>query len=247
VTSVSKPLGEYYAQHHRKRIVYIPNGIGTEDAQLDEAAAGSLMDQHGVEPGNYVLFAAGRIIPTKGTELLLEAYHALDTDLRLLIVGDASQLPAYERRLHDLADSRVVFIPPVDKPVLLGLVQHAQLFVFPSTVEAMSMMLLEAASLGVPIVASDIAENVAVLPQQALYFQSGDADDLGLKMEWALRHPEQMLQLGAEAKDWVQEHHQWDAIVEQYEHLYQLIVDGGKTASMSLRDAGNGLLEPSQQ
>lgn len=82
------------------------------------------------------------------------------------------------------------------------------------------MMLLEAASTGAPIVCSDIAENVAVLPQQTLLFRSGDAQDLGEKLEWALGHPEQMRELGAKAAEWVGEKYQWDSIVSQYEQVY---------------------------
>jgi glycosyltransferase involved in cell wall biosynthesis len=122
--------------------------------------------------------------------------------------------------LHELADTRVVFVPPVDKALLLGLARLAHLFVFPSTVEAMSMMLLEAASTGVPIISSDIPDNVAVLPQQALFFRSGDAGELRDKMEWALQHPDQMQELGASARGWVVENFQWDSIVKQYEQIY---------------------------
>ena len=88
------------------------------------------------------------------------------------------------------------------------------------------MMLLEAASLGSPIVSSDIVENKAVLPRQALFFKSGDAKDLLEKIEWALNHPEQMEILGARAKAWVMENYQWDSITNQYEKLYRSVLEG---------------------
>lgn len=220
VTSVSKPLAEYYTDRYKRVVQYIPNGIGQEDTKLDVEGARNLLHTHSAEPAGYILYAAGRIIPTKGAEILLQAYRSLVTDLRLFVVGDASQVPAYERMLHELADTRVVFVPPVDKALLLGLAHLAHLFVFPSTVEAMSMMLLEAASTGVPIISSDIPDNVAVLPQQALFFRSGDVGELREKMEWALQHPDQMQELGTRARSWVVENFQWDSIVNQYEQLY---------------------------
>jgi glycosyltransferase involved in cell wall biosynthesis len=220
VTSVSGPVAEYYTSRYRKPVAYIPNGVGPEDTTLDLDGARELLQAQGIRPQGYILFAAGRIIPTKGAEILIEAYRTLSTDLPLLVVGDTRQTPAYTRLLHQLADDRVLFLPSVNKALLLGLVRSARLFVFPSTVEAMSMMLLEAAFTGVPIVSSDIPENVAVLPEQALFFRSNDPGDLGEKMAWALHHPDQMQELGAKASNWVNEKYQWDSIVDQYEHLY---------------------------
>jgi glycosyltransferase involved in cell wall biosynthesis len=231
VTSVSKPLAEYYTDRYKRVVQYIPNGIGQEDTDIDLRRAQSLLSSYGVEPGGYILFAAGRIIPTKGAEHLLEAYRALATELNLLVVGDTSQVPAYERMLHELADARVVFVPPVNKALLLDLARLARFFVFPSTVEAMSMMLLEAASTGVPIISSDIPGNVAVLPQQALFFKNGDAGELRDKMEWALQHPDQMQELGAGARGWVVENFQWDSIVKQYEQLYLNLAGQASTPS----------------
>ena len=69
----------------------------------------------------------------------------------MLVVGDLGHAPGYEERLRELAEGLpVTFVPRLDdKAVLLGLLQHCRVFVFPSTVEAMSMMLLEALAEGV--------------------------------------------------------------------------------------------------
>ncbi len=47
----------------------------------------------------------------------------------------------------------------------MGLLQSCRVFVFPSTVEAMSMMLLEALAVGTVGIASDIPENTSILPE----------------------------------------------------------------------------------
>jgi glycosyltransferase involved in cell wall biosynthesis len=224
-TSVSKPLADYYKSRYNRTVQYIPNGVSQEDSDIDWDAVRGLLSSCNLEVGHFILFAAGRIIPTKGADILLKAYRALATELNLLIVGDASQVPAYEKKLHQLSDSRVTLVPPVDKTVLLGLAQQARFFIFPSTVEAMSMMLLEATSLGVPVISSDIPENTAILPQHALFFKSGDAGDLLNKMAWALQHPDQMRELGTRARAWTMKHYHWDSIVSQYERLYQSLLE----------------------
>jgi glycosyltransferase involved in cell wall biosynthesis len=223
-TSVSQPLALEYKRRYGKDVRYIPNGVDV-DAHIDTQAAEELLKATGVDRGSYVLFAAGRIIAAKGCHLLLEAYRGLDSDLKLLIVGDASHVPSYEQRLRQMADDRVRFIPFIaSKDTLFGLVQNCRLFVFPSTAEAMSMMLLEAASLGVPILCSDIPANVSVLPELATFFESGNAADLKAKLRWSLENPDAVELLAARAQDWVEAHYRWDVIIREYELLYETLV-----------------------
>lgn len=224
VTSVSKPLGAQYEAEYGKKVHYIPNGI-PQDTTIDLESADEILRQHGVEPGKFVLFAAGRIIATKGCHLLLEAYQELAPDIDLVIVGDASHVPLYEKKLHDMANSRVHFIPFIArKEVLFGLVSRAHLFVFPSLVEAMSIMLLEVTALGIPVICSDIPENEAVLPASTRLFRSNDAQDLRLQLEFALAEPEKMADIAAQAQRWADEQYQWEKIVEDYTEIYEGVI-----------------------
>lgn len=223
VTSVSKPLAYYYKRRYRWPVHYLPNGV-TDKHSVDLASAHMLLNQYGIVPGDFLLFAAGRIMATKGCHLVLEAFRDLSTTTRLVIVGDMSHNPSYEQELRKLANERVCFIPFVDNPaILFGLVQSARLFVFPSLVEAMSMMLLEAAMLGTPLISSDIPENTSVLPTSALCFRSGNAADLREKIIWALEHPEQMRRRARLIQEWVREKYHWDEIIKGYERLYATI------------------------
>jgi glycosyltransferase involved in cell wall biosynthesis len=146
-TCVSLPLTKYYETIYKKEIHYVPNGVEL-NGQVDEVRVCTILAEQSLQPGRYILFAAGRILQTKGCHTLLEAYQAMSTDIPLLIVGDDTQNPAYSRELRNLADERVRFVPFIaSKEVLAGIVKNAHLFVFPSIIEAMSMMLLEVAAL----------------------------------------------------------------------------------------------------
>lgn len=228
LTSVSEPLAEEYERRYKKHVYYLPNGVENY-LPLDMERATTTLQANGIKNG-YILFAAGRLDPTKGCHLLLRAFAELDQDIQLLVIGDTATVPSYGQQLQQMADGRVKFIPFIQsKGELFGIVQHAKLFIFPSTVEAMSMMLLETASLGVPILCSDIPENLAVLPHDyALYFRSGDLGDLAEKLRWALEHSDEMNQMGVCAQAWVRNRFSWDTIAEEYEKLYAL------TGSISL-------------
>jgi len=144
------------------------------------------------------------------------------TPLKSAIVGDPNQVPSYSDHLREIADGKqVVFIPPTsDREVLFGMVKQARLFIFPSTYEAMSMVLLEAASLQAPIICSDIPKNKIVMQENALYFHSGDAIDLANQIQWALGHPGEMSSLGRKASIYVTDNLTWEKITKQYEEIH---------------------------
>jgi len=224
-TSVSHPDAVYLKAHYKRNVVYIPNGVD-DCVQFDLERADTRLRQIGLEPGNYLMFAAGRIDPTKGCHLVLEALNHMENPLKLAIVGDLNQVPAYSDHLRKIADeNQVVFIPPIsDRKLLFGMVKQARLFIFPSTDEGMSMMLLEAAALQTPIICSDIPENKIVIHDNVLYFHSEDAADLANKIEWALNHPKEMSSLGQKASICVKDNLTWEKIVGQYEDIYKACV-----------------------
>jgi glycosyltransferase involved in cell wall biosynthesis len=221
-TSVSRIDADYLKARYKRNVIYIPNGVD-DSIQYDLQRAGSELLQVGLEPGNYLLFAAGRIDPTKGCHLVLEALNQIEAPLKLAIVGDLNQAPSYSDHLREMAAGKqVVFIPPIsNRKLLFGMLKQARLFIFPSTMEGMSMMLLEAASLQAPIICSDISENRIVMQDNVLYFHSEDVSDLANKIEWALNHPKEMASLGLKAGNFVKDNLTWEKIVEQYEEVYE--------------------------
>ena len=196
-----------------KKISYIPNGV--------IPATPSTAD---IGPGGYILFAAGRILPIKGLHFLLTALHRIEYKGRLIVLGDYNQLKDYSQEIVKLAEGLDVEFKGLvkDKTMLNAYIAHARLFVFPSTHEAMSMMLLEVASLHTPVICSDIVPNTDVFdPEEMLFFRSGDAADLAAKLEWALSHPEEMKTFAEKA--WRSQVAKYDSSVttSQYDQMFQ--------------------------
>ncbi len=224
-TSVSYLDAEYLKERYKRDVFYIPNGVD-DPIQFDADKARQTLREIGFEPGKYLMFAAGRIDPTKGCHLVLDALNRLGNPVKLVIVGDLNQVPAYSDQLRAMADkNQVVFLPPIsDRELLFGLVKLARLFIFPSTSEGMSMMLLEAAALEAPIICSDIPENKIVMEDNAVYFRSGDDVDLTHQILWALEHPGEMSCLGEKAGAHVRGTLTWGRIARQYEELYEACI-----------------------
>jgi glycosyltransferase involved in cell wall biosynthesis len=222
-TAVAKEHADRLERRYRRRVKHIPNGIET-DGLVDEEGAEDVLAAAGLARGEYLLFAAGRVDPTKGCHTLLEAVRRLPEPPPVLVLGDLSHAPGYETELRASAEGLPVrFVPRLDsRPVVLGLLHGCRLFVFPSTVEGMSMMLLDAVSQGAPTLASDIPENTSVLPPEVSVFRARDASALSVALREALAvDPAAGRRTAAAASEWVVARFSWIEISQAYESVYR--------------------------
>ena len=189
---------EKYADGIRRKSHYIPNGI---DAPMPTPCT-AYLDQHGLTPGHYLL-AAGRITHEKGFDLLIDAYINTCTDCQLVIAGGVESEQEYARRLRDAADpQRVVFTGYANRAEMNELYTHAALFVLSSRSEGFPIVLLEAMSYGLPVVASDIpATHLVELPDDC-YFPAGDAKALREALERKLAAEPHRMTYDMAAFDW---------------------------------------------
>lgn len=239
-TAVARSDSRALAERYGVQVVHIPNGVDDSIAP-DEPGARRLLSELGLNPGGFALFAAARVDPTKGCLTLIEAWRALGSPTPLLIVGDLWHAPGHETQLRTAAKGLDVhFIPRVeDKALVFGLVSAADVFIFPSTVEAMSMMLLEAMALGAPVLASDIAPNTDVLPDDHWVFSAGDSEDLArayraLKAEPAVDITERCARRVASVRG----DYSWDRIADQYLAVYDTVVRTSGKADVPAEPAG---------
>lgn len=221
MTCVSKSITSELESLYKRKVLFIPNGIDRPEAVKDA----ELFERHDLNEKDYICFAAGRVDPTKGCHILLKAVREMHRKIRVVAIGDFSHKQDYTEELLAMADDRVEFVPFIaKKEVLFGIIQSAKLFVFPSTVEAMSIMLLEVAALGVPIVCSDIPENTAVLEDRTTYFRSGDEGDLKKKIEECLDSYDEILAQAQNTRPWVLANYRWPSIAEEYKNLYHSLM-----------------------
>ncbi|MBU1908987.1 MAG: glycosyltransferase family 4 protein [Verrucomicrobia bacterium] len=144
----------------------------------------------GLKPGDYILFACGRLESIKGLHHLLDAYIDGYFAEKLLVVGDFSHDAEYSSRMLEAcrrSPMTVVKQELLSMAVLAEVIRNCKVFVFPSEQEAMSMMLLEVISCRRPVVCSDIEENLDVVGRDYPYlFRSGDSADLRRVLHLAL-------------------------------------------------------------
>ncbi len=215
-TSVSRVQQAYYREKFGKEVVYIPTGV----SPVERTPAKWILGQ-GLTPGKYILFAA-RLVEEKGAHFLIDAFRKIDTDVRLVIAGDAAYAEKYKDVLKSKAsgDERILFPGFVTGEPLAELFSNAYLFCLPSTLEGLPIALLEAMSYGNCCVASDIPENLEAIENLGFTFQNRNVQDLENVLRYLLSHPAEVDTIKTAARRHVLEKYSWDAIADQMERLY---------------------------
>jgi len=108
----------------------------------------------------------GRLAPEKGLDTLIDAWPAVRAHhprAVLTLVGEGPVRPLLEEQIRRLGLDDAVLLPgSSDDPG--SQLREADLFVLPSREEGMSIALLEAMALGIPLVASSIPGNRRLVP-----------------------------------------------------------------------------------
>lgn len=215
-TSVSKVQRDYFRRKFGREVQYIPNGV----SPMEQREPSWLLEQ-GIAPNRYILFAA-RLVEEKGVHFLIEAFRLLDTDMQLVIAGDAAHAVQYKSRLRELTgdDSRIRFLGFVTGAPMEELFSHAYLFCLPSTLEGLPVALLEAMNYGNCCVASDIPENLEALGNFGYTFCNRDSADLRHVLQKLVDDPNLVILKMAGAKEHVRNNYSWDRVTDEYEALY---------------------------
>ena len=215
ITCVSKKEEQWLEEIHHLHATYIPNGINIVN------------DLKTVSTKSDIFFGAGRIIKSKGCDLLLNALHKIEFGGKILIAGDLNQSSENKKEILQLSQGLdVSFLGLIiDKNKLLSYIKKSLLFVFPSLQEAMSIMLLEAASVRVPIVCSDIRENRDIFSDEdVLFFSLEKKFDLGKKITWAFDNYDIMINKAEKAYNRVTTTNNWNYIKDDYKKIYNSLI-----------------------
>ena len=223
VSCVAKNEQRVLKKKYNINASYIPNGI-KKNRVLNYSGNFSATNDE-----KYITFAAGRIIDCKGLDILLSALRDISKSPKLVVIGDLDQEPEHKSKIIEMARGlNVEFWGLIkDKNRLFFLIANSYLFVFPSRQEAMSMMLLEVASLHVPILASDIIENKDVFTDnEVLFFESNNPKSLQLKLDYALKeNPSVLKSYSANAYDKLLNNYSWCDIAQKYSALYERLLE----------------------
>ena len=203
-----------------------PDRLLTVSNPVDVAAArtkASLLDTIISGWGGYTLVAAGRLHRQKGFDLLIQSIAELKRrDIRIVILGDGPEEAALRRQVAQMNMSdRVEFTGFLDNPY--PWLAAADLFVLPSRWEGFGHVIVEAMSVGTPVIAADCPHGPADIIEDGVDGRLTLVEDpvaLGTAIEAMLSDPKSLLRFSEKA---VIKAEQFDVetIVEQYLALFK--------------------------
>jgi glycosyltransferase involved in cell wall biosynthesis len=149
---------------------------------------------------DYILFV-GRLSAEKGIRTLIAAWNALPAPPPLRIVGDG---PLRDEVLRAAATNPLVrWLGYQPAPKIQQLLRGARALVFPSEWHEMfPLVLIEAMSVGVPVIGSRVGavESVIEDGKTGLLFTVADPEVLAKKVCWAWEHQGAMASMGENAR-----------------------------------------------
>ncbi len=210
---ISKDLFE---KKFKKKFEFIPFGSELENEQGHSTILESLK----LSAQDYFLFV-GRFIPDKGLHYLIPAFNASNCGKKLVMIGGSPNPSPYEQRLHKMAGDNVVFAGFIYGNDTTTLMENAYCYIQPSDVEGLSPVILSVMGLGVPLIVSDIKENLYAVADTATTFTQGNIESLTEKINFAVSHPEQMKELAAKAKTRALLEFSWDTVTDQHIKVFR--------------------------
>lgn len=200
------------------RTLLIRNGCEIRtDAPKDEMIT---LAHFGLEPQKYIL-ACGRFVEEKGFHDLIAAYTKLPAELqqqnKLAIAGRPDHKSVYSQKLVEQAKkANVVLTGFISGDVLCAIQRNARLFCIPSYHEGLPIVLLEALSYNLDVVASDIPANTEVPLPRNCFAKVGNIEDLAetIAAHLTSEKPNDYSSI-------IHEYYDWDKIAEQTAVVYR--------------------------
>jgi glycosyltransferase involved in cell wall biosynthesis len=191
------------------RIFMIPNGV----------ALPAPRNRDNVDRSKFIFVGNLYQQPAKGIDILLKAWKTVllqRPQVRLDIVGDGAT-PEYHDYVKAIGiQSGVAFLGKrKDIPDLLS---HSYAFILPSRREGMSNALLEAMSLGVPCIATDISgsQDLIIHNQNGMLVPVEDEDALAAAIIQLYDNPSAADKMGVEARKTIEQGYTQEIVSAKY-------------------------------
>lgn len=227
-----------------QRTSIISNGVDVHRFRpsADDLEKQSLRDRLGLPRSAPVVLFVGNIMPRKGVDLLVEAWHGVHEvfpEAVLLLLGplerptltltaERDELRAYQQRLFancgSLLGDRIRF--PGESREVDAYLRAADVFVFPSRKEGLGNVVLEAMASGVPMVLTDyLGRPRSELGVPGTHFDLSDfsPQQLAGHILGLLRSPERRRDMGEAAHRWARQYHSLNGTLDSYAALYHAL------------------------
>lgn len=198
----------------REKIRVVPNGLEPVFSSVERAPRAS--------DAPIVFF--GRLEESKGVDVLLAAYLALEAPPPLVLIGEGGYTSVAAQRLRDAGPlARVTMLPWQEPRALAEILASARCAVLPSREESFGNAMVEAMAAGVPL----ITTSVGALPEitqhgeLATLVPSGEPQALRAALHQLLASSADAEQRAVRARQRTLERYSWQATARAFAALYE--------------------------
>ncbi|EEI92624.1 glycosyltransferase, group 1 family protein [Sphingobacterium spiritivorum ATCC 33300] len=196
-----------------------PNSVVAVGTTLSEPENAENIKKNYPVPEHYILYS-GRVTSEKLNSLIndfLQYKQQNPGDLRLVLTGDIMM----EKTVSD----EIVYMGFVPEPVKTYLMMHAMAIINPSTVESLSLLTLEALSLGKFIIANkkcNVMREHERKSNGAVQCYSSFVSFTTI-LNMVVNYPEKLIEIRKNAEKYVEDNYNWDKVIRQYQQVFDNI------------------------
>ena len=214
---VSQAACDFVRHLGARNTVVIPNGV---DTALFREVCTDLRGRLGLQ--NAVVIAyVGRLIYAKGVHDLISVFGGIERrfeNVVLLVVGGG----AYRKKLESMATamggSRVVFFGEKNHNEIVEILSITDVFVNPSYSEGLPTSVMEAAAVGLPIVATNVGGTSEIIDdgKNGFLVAPGDTRVLEQRICQLIENTELRGKFATGIRDFVRQSFDWDEITDKW-------------------------------
>jgi glycosyltransferase EpsF len=215
------------------KIEVIPNGLDFSLFSADKNTRLSnrqkVLSEYCIPNERIVIGNIGRMTEEKGHDVLIRAFDKVARDpefadkVHLLLAG-GGKLEAQNRGLVKTLglENKVSITGVFDNDDKVKYYTSFDVFIFPSLAEGFGIVLVEAMSMGLPVISSDLEVLKEVSGGNVINFRTGDATDLAGKVQVVLRDLDKSKEYAASVgRRYVLENYSLEKFVQNYIRLYE--------------------------
>ena len=206
------------------KYTFIYNGIDVESTARRRTDSLTMRKELGIEPDDFVGISVGRLVPVKGYDYLIETIRLLKPNIpniRLLFVGDGSERKALEKQAEGAGLLNHVKFLGLRRNVP-EILSCADVFVLSSLNEGFGLVLVEAMTMRLPIVATSVGGVPEVVEdgKTGILVAPEDPQAMGDAVERIYHNRQWGKELGVAGYKRAKNTFDIRKITEQYEQLY---------------------------
>lgn len=210
------------------QVLFIPNGVNTEYYSPNNDERERVREELGLKKGEMAVGFSGRLDPVKNFPFLMEVFERCvraDPSFKLVLIGDGPERNSIE---HFCSENHlrdwVVFVG--QKENVLPYLRALDVFLLTSFREQMPMSMLEAMSVGMPVVASAVGEIPSILKdsEAGFVFESRASPEVFAQSLLKMRNTEIRIRMGEAARGIVLNRFQEKLMIQKYTEVFEAIV-----------------------